>query len=129
MPVLIKNVDPDLYRKFKARAIEQGLKIDEAFNEAIATWLDKPRKKTPREQMQEKNELAYKLLKNTLEKEYPNSWVAIIDGQLASTASSREELFFDLRNIKTSNDPALVFHVGSKPRRATLGFKRIQRER
>jgi len=129
MPVLIKNVDPELYKKFKARAIEQGMKIDEAFNEAIVTWLDKSRNKAPREQMQERNELAYKLLRKTLEKEYPDKWVAIIDGQLATTANSREELFNELGKIKTNENPALVFQAGFKPKRATLCFNRIQRER
>lgn len=127
MPVLIKKVDQELYTKFKARAIERGLKIDEAFNEAIAIWLRSSRDKTPRERIQERNDLAYKLLKSTIEKEYFNKWVAIVDGQLAATAETRENLFETLSKIKTSEDPALVFQVGGSQKRRTLGFKRIKR--
>lgn len=127
MPVLMKNVDPELYTKFKARAIERGLKIDEAFNEAISVWLKSSRDKSPREKTQERNELAYQLLKSTMEKEYLNKWVAIIDGQLAATADTREDLFEQLKTRKQGNDPSLVFRVENRIKRRTLGFKEIKR--
>ncbi len=126
-PVLIKKVDPQLYSSFKARAIERGLKIDEAFAEAITLWLQLPKQKTSRERIQEKNELAYRLLKGTLEKEYLNKWIVIADGKLLLSSETREELFEKLKEVKNDEEPALVFQVGSQPRRMTLGFRRIQR--
>ncbi|MGC8577279.1 MAG: hypothetical protein ACP5LN_08620 [Thermoproteota archaeon] len=38
--VIIRGVDDDLYRKLKSRAALMGLKVSEALQEAIRTWLD-----------------------------------------------------------------------------------------
>lgn len=127
MPVLIKKVDPELYTKFKARAIERGLKIDEAFNEAIAIWLKSSKDKTSRDRIQERNEISYRLLKNIIEKEYLNKWIAIINGQLEVIAETREKLFEELKEKKVDENPALIFRVGDSSRRRTFGIKKIER--
>ncbi|MGB9806389.1 MAG: hypothetical protein ACPLRT_06515 [Thermoproteota archaeon] len=38
--VIIRGVDDDLYRKLKSRAALMGLKVSEALQEAIRTWID-----------------------------------------------------------------------------------------
>ena len=65
--VLIKNVDDKIYKNFKIHAIEKGMRIDEAFTEAVTLWLNLQEGITPRKEKQKKNELAYRLLKKKLE--------------------------------------------------------------
>ena len=124
MPVLIKNIDPELYTRFKAQVIAKGLKIDEAFTEAVKLWLSSADNLTPRECKQEKNYNTFRIMERTLKRDYPNKWVSIVNGKIAATANSKEELLETLKSIKKNDDPALFFQVGSTFRRVTFGIRK-----
>ncbi|MHA1865949.1 MAG: hypothetical protein ACTSVB_11740 [Candidatus Heimdallarchaeaceae archaeon] len=52
MSVLIKNVKKELYARFKAKAAMKGLKLSEAFEEAMLKWINEDslkQKKTKKE--------------------------------------------------------------------------------
>ena len=40
MNVAIRDVNPELFRKFKAEAVKEGMKMSTAISEAIKFWLD-----------------------------------------------------------------------------------------
>ncbi|HIQ12782.1 MAG TPA: hypothetical protein EYH44_00095 [Thermoprotei archaeon] len=40
-PTLIRSLDPELYRRFKAGAVLRGITLSQAFNEAMELWLSK----------------------------------------------------------------------------------------
>ncbi len=45
MDTTIRNIDPFIYKKLKARASEEGISIGEAVNRALSQWLDFGNKK------------------------------------------------------------------------------------
>ncbi len=47
MDTTIRNIDPFIYKKMKAKATAEGITIGEAVNRAIKTWLNiEPKKHT-----------------------------------------------------------------------------------
>ncbi len=45
MDTTIRNIDPFIYKKLKARASEEGISIGEAVNKAVGQWLNFEKKK------------------------------------------------------------------------------------
>lgn len=48
MNITIKNIDDELYHKFKTEAVQAGLTIGEAVNDAIQAWIVNKNKKAPK---------------------------------------------------------------------------------
>jgi plasmid stability protein len=46
MDTTIRNIDPFVYKKLKAKAAEKGISIGEAVTKAISEWLSLEKKKT-----------------------------------------------------------------------------------
>ncbi|MEM2890758.1 MAG: hypothetical protein QW358_05435 [Candidatus Hadarchaeum sp.] len=47
MNITIRDLDEAVFRKFKAKAVEEGMKLGEAVTQAMETWI-KQRKTEPR---------------------------------------------------------------------------------
>ncbi|MDG6910639.1 MAG: hypothetical protein JRM99_08595 [Nitrososphaerota archaeon] len=86
MDVLVRNMDPELYRQLKARAAAKGEKISEAIAEAaeyilsgrgVATEMDA-------------NNSAYAASKRRLAKEHPGEYVVFCGGAFRGAAGSLE---------------------------------------
>ena len=48
MNITIRNIDDELYHKFKAEAVRAGLTIGAAVNDAMQVWIAHKNKKAPK---------------------------------------------------------------------------------
>ena len=89
MSVLIKDVDKELYAKFKSKAALKGLRINEAFMEAINKWLDDEIVKGEKEMMRQQNNATYRRMLPDLLKKSEGKWVVISEGVLIGIYNDR----------------------------------------
>ncbi|MHA1305359.1 MAG: hypothetical protein ACTSQE_13585 [Candidatus Heimdallarchaeaceae archaeon] len=100
MSVLIKNVKKELYARFKAKAAMKGLKLNEAFEEAMAKWINEDSPQTEDDKDRALNNATLRRLRPELLKEHENEWVVISSGNLVGIYPDRKTA---LEAVKTNN--------------------------
>jgi len=99
--VIIRGVDEDLYREFKAEASRRGMKLREALSEAMRLWIRSG--EGPDDEF-------YRRIKGELLKKYRGKHVAISRGRIVAVADTFEEMVEALRRAGVKK--ALTVHVG-----------------
>jgi hypothetical protein len=122
LSVLIREIDKEIYAKFKAKAIEQGLKVGEALTRAMKEWIKSNETVSEEEAMSKKNLFVYRTLIKDLEKSHPSKWGLISNGELQCIKDTREELAQELEHRNLSGSPCLMFQIGVKVRKRTFGI-------
>jgi len=89
MDVLVRGLDPSLYRRLKARAALMGVKVSSAVQEAIDGWL-KETEKAIETELDADNE-AYERMRGTLQKEHPGKYVVFYSGRFLGPAPTLKE--------------------------------------
>jgi plasmid stability protein len=108
MDVLIRNFDPELYKRLKARAAAKGEKIGQALNEATESLLSKNEVSTETDA----NNAAYAAAKRDLDKNYPGKYVVFCDGSFSGAADDLEGA---AKIVRTSGRPnAVVMKMGEQ---------------
>jgi plasmid stability protein len=106
MDVLVRNMDPELYRQLKARAAAKGEKISEAIAEAAEYLLSKRDVATE----MDANNAAYASAKREFAKEYKGKYVVFCSGAFKGAAENLEGA---AGIVKASGRPkGLVVKVG-----------------
>jgi hypothetical protein len=122
LSVLIREIDKEIYAKFKAKAIEQGLKVGEALTRAMKEWIKSSETVSEEEAMIKKNLFIYRTLIKDLEKLYPSKWGLISNGELQCIKDTREELAQEIEARNLIGRPCLMFQIGVKVRKRTFGI-------
>jgi plasmid stability protein len=108
MDVLIRNFDPELYRRLKARAAAKGEKIGEALGEATEYLLSKHEVTTEADA----NNAAYAAAKRELLRKYAEKYVVFCDGTFRGTADDLEGASKIIR--AAGRHSALVMKMGEE---------------
>ena len=122
MSVLIREIDKDIYAKFKAKAIEQGLRVGEALTRAMIEWIKSNETVSEEEAISKKNLFIYRTMIKDLEKLHPSKWGLISNGELQSIKDTREELAQEIEARNLIERPCLMFQIGVKVRKRTFGI-------
>ncbi|HKZ42988.1 MAG TPA: hypothetical protein VJ044_18660 [Candidatus Hodarchaeales archaeon] len=81
MSIVVKDVEKDVYARFKARAVQRGMKIGAAVTEAMKKWLEDIPIDILTSQNQANND-AYRRLIGSLRKSHSEKWGVISQGDL-----------------------------------------------
>ncbi|MEM2795261.1 MAG: hypothetical protein QXY49_05355 [Thermofilaceae archaeon] len=91
----VRGLDEELYRRVKAVAALRGVRLRDAFEEALKLWLSvKPEALASAEEVEREAELnrrAFKKHRGELIKEYEGSYAAFADGELLGVFPTFEE--------------------------------------
>lgn len=108
LDIIIRGVKPKTYREFKARAAKLGIKLRDALQQAMASWV--AQSSTATSVAGDLNNQAYEKMKSNLLKNYYGKHIAIAGGELVAVANSLEQLGTRLRKLNVGK--ALGLHVG-----------------
>lgn len=122
MSILIRGIDKEIYAKFKAKAIEQGLKVGEALTRAMIKWIKSNDPINQEEMESQKNLIIYKTMIKDLEKSYPLKWGLIFDGQLQCIKDAREEIAQEIERRNLLGRPCFMFQIGVRVKKRTFGL-------
>lgn len=122
MSVLIRDIDKEIYAKFKAKAVEQGLKIGEALTRAMVEWIKLNETTSPEEIQTKKNLFIYRAIIKDLEKSHPSKWGLIAEGKLQCIKEIREEIAQEIENRNLLGKPCYMFQIGIRAKKRTFGL-------
>lgn len=124
MSVLIKDVDKELYARFKAAAAMRGLRLNQALCKAMEYWI-KMEKVTDEDDMDRMvNNAVYRRLIPQLIEDHEGEWVVISKGELIGIFKSRSEAILAIKTHGLVQNCNIVAPITKKQRRVTLGFGR-----
>lgn len=122
--ILIRDVDPLVYAKFKAKAAESGLKLGEAFTRALIDWIERQNTLKEKDYQRTLNLVAYRRLKKTLDEKFQGKWVLIARGELLETGDSLEPILSKMKQNNLLSEQCYVFQVGRQFSQRSFGFGR-----
>ncbi len=123
MSVLIKDVDKELYAKFKSKAALKGLRINEAFMEAINKWLDDETVKGEKEMMRQQNNATYRRMLPDLLKKSEGKWVVISEGILIGIYNDRSAAIRAVIDNNLQDKCNIVTPISSKETVIRFGLR------
>ena len=110
MTLVIKKLDPEKLRQFKAEAVRRGLLLHQALEEAITLWLNYS--ETCLETDADANNRVYEAMKEELSKKYRGKFIIIAEGKLIGAYESLNEASEKLRSLKPHVKHAILTKVG-----------------
>ncbi|MHA1685301.1 MAG: hypothetical protein ACTSYD_02710 [Candidatus Heimdallarchaeaceae archaeon] len=124
MAVLIKDIDKELYTKFKILAAKKGLKISEAFAEAIKKWLEEEKNLSETEKVRQENNATYRRLLPELIKDNEGKWILICEGEFIGIFPTRKAAVEEIKRKNLVDRYNLLSPITSQKRKVTLGLRR-----
>lgn len=124
MSVLIKDIDKELYAKFKASAALHGLRLNDALCEAIKCWIDNNSPKNHEDIDRIRNNATYRRLASDLLPDHENEWVLISNGELLGLFPDRMQAIKKVEEDDLYNKSNLISPLTLAKRQVTLGFGR-----
>jgi hypothetical protein len=91
-PTLIRALDPELYRRFKAAAVLKGITLSQAFNEAMKLWLDAFSNKDVKTVEDVDNEF-FEDVKAEIDRKYGGKYVLISNRRIVAVVGSIREAY------------------------------------
>ena len=91
MSVLIKDIDKELYARFKAEAALHGIKLGEALTLAMKCWLEIQKKGNNEDSDHIQNNATYRRLLPSLLEKNNGKWIIIHGGRLIGIYEDRNE--------------------------------------
>ncbi|BDC17337.1 ribbon-helix-helix protein, CopG family [Acidianus sp. HS-5] len=110
MTLVIKRINEEKLREFKAEAIRRGLTLSEAIEQAIDLWLNKARDDDEREI----NNRVFENMKKEILSKYWNKYVVIAKGQFIGAFDTLDEVRNTLKSLNVSQ--AIVFNPSEDKR-------------
>ncbi|MHA1359397.1 MAG: hypothetical protein ACTSQI_22265 [Candidatus Helarchaeota archaeon] len=124
MSVLIKDVDKELYARFKAAAALRGLRLNEALCKAMEYWIKMEKIIDENDTDRMINNAVYRRLLPELIKEHEGEWVVISKGELVGLFKTRAEAISAIETNDLVQNCNIIAPITKKQRRVTLGFGR-----
>ncbi|MFW9996578.1 MAG: hypothetical protein ACFFD4_31325 [Candidatus Odinarchaeota archaeon] len=122
--MLIKDIDKELYARFKAVAALRGLRLNDALCQAMACWIEKESPKDDNERDRIQNNAIYRRMFPDLIGENEGKWIVIAGGELLGIFTDRESAIEEIKNKGLQNSCNIVSPITRKRRKITLGFGR-----
>ena len=109
MTLVIKKIDPEKVRLFKAEAVKKGLLLHEALEEAITLWLNF--RGSFVESDFEANNRVYEAMKEELKKNHMGSFVVIAEGRLVGVCEDKGEALSALHSLGSNVGHAILTQI------------------
>ena len=109
MTLVIKKIDEQKLREFKAEAIRRGLTLSQALGEAIDLWLRKVKEELPAEA--DLNNKVYEEMNQNLEKRHRGKYAVIAQGRLIGLYEQLSQVVQALKALKGIQQ-AIVIKIG-----------------
>ena len=110
MTLVIKKLDPEKLRQFKAEAVRRGLLLHQALEEAITLWLNY--NEADLETDADADNRVYEAMKEELSKKYKGKFIIIAEGKLIGIYENLNEASEKLRSLKPRIKHAILTKVG-----------------
>ena len=110
MTLVIKKLDPEKLRQFKAEAVRRGLLLHQALEEAITLWLNY--NEADLETDADANNRVYEAMKEELSQKYTGKFIIIAEGKLTGVYENLNEASEKLRSLKPRIKHAILTRVG-----------------
>lgn len=104
MTLVIKKIDEEKLREFKAEAIRRGLTLSEAINQAIDLWLNRVKDDDERSE----NNKVFEKLKDEIISKYKDKYVVIAQGKFIGAFDNIEQIQDILKKLNVRH--AIVFN-------------------
>ena len=102
--LVIKKINEEKLREFKAEAIRRGLTLSEALEQAIDLWLNKVKDNDEREI----NNKVFERMRDEIFSKYKDKYVVIAQGRFIGAYDKIEEIQGVLKRLNVSH--AIVFN-------------------
>jgi len=130
--IAVRGVDRELYKRVKAIAALRGIRICDAFNEALSMWLSiKPLILTELREIDEEAKLNIRLfkdMKDSLLTEHEGKYVAFAKGKLLGVFKTLEESARAIENVQARHGLIEFLTREEKPKEVELGWGLIDLE-
>jgi hypothetical protein len=110
MTLVIKRVDPEKLRMFKAEAARRGLRLHQALEEAITLWLKY--KPFVLETEIDVNNRVYEEMREELLRKYRGKFILIASGRLIGVFDGLEEAAGSLEKLRPNIKHAILTRIG-----------------
>ena len=110
MTLVIKKLDPEKLRQFKAEAVRRGLLLHQALEEAITLWLNY--NEADLETDADANNRVYEAMKEELSKKYTGKFIIVAEGKLIGVYENLNEASEKLRSLRPQIKHAILTKVG-----------------
>lgn len=110
LTLVIKKLDPEKLRQFKAEAVRRGLLLHQALEEAITLWLNY--NEADLETEADTNNRVYEAMKEVLSKKYKGKFIIIAEGKLVGVYENLNEASEELRSLKFHIKHAILTRIG-----------------
>ena len=110
MTLVIKKLNPEKLRQFKAEAVRRGLLLHQALEEAITLWLNY--NEADLETDADANNRVYEAMKEELSQKYTGKFIIIAEGKLIGVYENLNEASEKLRSLKPRIKHAILTRVG-----------------
>lgn len=124
MSVLIKDIDKELYAKFKASAALHGLRLNDALGEALKCWIQNNTPQDAVEIERMRNNATFRRVMRDLLPEHENEWVVISNGEMIDIFKDRLSAIKAIDELHLIEKTNLVSPLTKSKRTITLGFGR-----
>lgn len=111
MTLVIKKIDEEKLRLFKAEAVKRGLLLSQALEEAIDLWLNL--NPTDIESDVEVNNRVYERMRQELLKKHNGRFILIAEGRLIGVFEDAREAMKTLRKLGPHIKHAILTKIGS----------------
>jgi len=128
--ILIRGVEDEVYRRFRAEVIRRGMTLGRAISEAMEMWLSSRTEDRDLRYEEELNNRAFLRMREKLRKEHYGKIGIFCFGKLIGIASSMEEADEMIKTKCRGAKHVLVVRIGQEgPRLVRLGMGVIKVER
>jgi len=124
LSVLIKDINKELYAKFKAAAVLRGLRLNDALCQAMECWIEKETPKNSKERDRIQNNATYRRILPGLINEHEGKWVVISRGELIGIFNDRKSAIEEIQAKELIESCNIVAPITRKRRKVTMGFGR-----
>ena len=124
MSVLIKDIDKELYARFKAAAAIRGLRVNDALCKAMEYWIKMEEIRDENDNERVLNNATYRRLLPKIIDDHEGEWIVISKGELIGIFKTRKEAINAVKLNKLTKNCNVVSPITKKQRKITLGFGR-----
>jgi len=122
-PTLIRALDPELYRKFKAAAVLRGITLSQAFNEAMELWLKRNQEKELMSGEEFTGEFFMKV-REELDRKYRGKYILLKGGEVLAVVDNLNEAYKVLKD--RGLEKCVIYKAGEEVEEGEWGWSSIE---
>ncbi len=122
--VLIKMVDPELFKRFKALAVLRGITLSQAFNEAMELWINSCEKSLGIRSESDVDSEFFSKVRGELDRKYRGKYVLIANRRVIAVVNDIREAYRVLE--REGLNKCLIYKAGMERERGEWLWSSIE---